>query len=628
MASGGAVFANELAMPSNPGGSPPGNNGTVKVNDVEFDNGSSNANDPHVGCSFAIDFYNFDKGSIHATVNFALQAPTNQDQTMSSTGNTSPTFNGTGPTGGFQHTENYTLAFTGAPQPNQGYHVKITVQAPFGNGSESKSKVFWVGPCESTKVTPTAPTSTEASCQHPNITITPPRITGVVWSPTGSTVLKPGESITYTASAAQGYELSENAQTSWDFTNDFDTSNCEHHTTAVTPLAPSKTTPNCNVQTMTVTPRQQTGVVWTPSTSTTLQLGQSITYTASAAEGYHIAAGTQTSWTFTNDFDASHCENCGCEHKVTPGTVQFHDVCALENDYYKIPSTPHVKYFVNGSETAAGKYMVGMTGQVDVTAEADQGWTLSGGHEWSHDFTNVPCETKVTPPAPTFNDECGTENDTFTIPSKQGVEYRVNGEVMTAGEYSGEGTVTVRAFALSGFHLKGMTKWSHTFTDENCGGGHGGGPVTPGAVSFSDITCTTNGTFTIPSTEGVVYKDANGNVLTAGTHQVTSGMTVDVKAFPVNGSIELTGTMEWMHVFTVPTNCGGQGGGTVTPPSGGQGGGFVLGSSTEAPQVGGRGAAPELVNTGTDTLLTTALSLLMLSGSFAIYGRRTKFAHK
>ena len=44
------------------GGNPPGNNGTVKVDGMPFE--QSQANEPHVGCAFAIDFFGFDQGAL------------------------------------------------------------------------------------------------------------------------------------------------------------------------------------------------------------------------------------------------------------------------------------------------------------------------------------------------------------------------------------------------------------------------------------------------------------------------------------------------------------------------------------------------------------------------------------
>lgn len=77
--------------------------------------------------------------------------------------------------------------------------------------------------------------------------------------------------------------------------------------TTVTPTEPMHSTPDCTSQDETVTPSSQEGVVWNPSGSTTLKPGDSVTYTASPAEGYVFPDGAQTSWTFTNGLDTSKC---------------------------------------------------------------------------------------------------------------------------------------------------------------------------------------------------------------------------------------------------------------------------------------------------------------------------------
>src|SRR5919199_144906 len=53
---------------------PPGNNGTIKVDNAPFDNAPNN--EPHVGCTFQIDFYGYDQGNLNATYRFTLQSPT------------------------------------------------------------------------------------------------------------------------------------------------------------------------------------------------------------------------------------------------------------------------------------------------------------------------------------------------------------------------------------------------------------------------------------------------------------------------------------------------------------------------------------------------------------------------
>ncbi|PYF96783.1 Glucose/arabinose dehydrogenase, beta-propeller fold, partial [Georgenia satyanarayanai] len=75
---------------------------------------------------------------------------------------------------------------------------------------------------------------------------------------------------------------------------------------------------------------------------------------------------------------------------------------------------------------------------------------------------------EVTPEAVTFADEDGTENDTFTVPEVEGVEYVVDDEVVAAGPNPGTGTVTVTARAQDGYVLaEGATaEWTFTFSTD------------------------------------------------------------------------------------------------------------------------------------------------------------------
>ncbi|GCD90911.1 DUF11 domain-containing protein [Nocardioides sp. LS1] len=124
-----------------------GNNGTVKIDGADVE--ASKDNDPHVGCAFNVEWYNFDKGSdIVSTVTFEMQSPTG-DVALSVDGD-SRKFVGADAAGGGQDldgVEKYTLSFYGAPHPQQGYHVKMTTSTPGSNGTDTKSKVFWVTGC-------------------------------------------------------------------------------------------------------------------------------------------------------------------------------------------------------------------------------------------------------------------------------------------------------------------------------------------------------------------------------------------------------------------------------------------------------------------------------------------------
>jgi hypothetical protein len=129
----------------------PGNNGTIKIDGVEFD--SHPDNEPHVGCTFQVDWYGYDEGDLYSDVLFQANAPT-------PTGNTDITLltdrvfigeddaTGGGSEAGLDASVEYTLDFTGiAPHPNQGYHVKLTINAEGSIGADTKYKVFWVTGC-------------------------------------------------------------------------------------------------------------------------------------------------------------------------------------------------------------------------------------------------------------------------------------------------------------------------------------------------------------------------------------------------------------------------------------------------------------------------------------------------
>jgi hypothetical protein len=137
---------------------PAGNNGFIKVSDEAMDDGIPQ-NHPHVGCTFKVEFYNYDKNNKNANVKFALHAPTatSKHSLKVASGDLTPFIGGDTAGGGndLDAREEYKLQFTGPAHQNQGYHVKLTVEAPGSKGSDKKHKVFWVEPCA--KTTPTTP---------------------------------------------------------------------------------------------------------------------------------------------------------------------------------------------------------------------------------------------------------------------------------------------------------------------------------------------------------------------------------------------------------------------------------------------------------------------------------------
>jgi hypothetical protein len=128
----------------------PGNQGTIKIDALDFDTHPNN--EPHVGCMFQVDFYNYGMGDYDASVSFAQHPPTPGALDVAS-GSVTPYIGEDAPGGGtdLDAEETYRLDLSGDPHPKQGYHVKVTIHAPDSLGADTKHKVFWVQPCEQTQ---------------------------------------------------------------------------------------------------------------------------------------------------------------------------------------------------------------------------------------------------------------------------------------------------------------------------------------------------------------------------------------------------------------------------------------------------------------------------------------------
>jgi LPXTG-motif cell wall-anchored protein len=171
---GGAVCL-VATIPGQASADPPGNNGTVKIDGVEFD--SHPDNEPHVGCTFQVDWYGFDEGDLFSHVTFEVQPPTGKDVVLLT--DTVPIGeddnSGGGSEAGLDASRTYTLDLTGFEQhPQQGWHVKLTVNNDGSQGADVKHKVFWVTGCETppTSTTSTTSTSTTSTTEAPTTSST------------------------------------------------------------------------------------------------------------------------------------------------------------------------------------------------------------------------------------------------------------------------------------------------------------------------------------------------------------------------------------------------------------------------------------------------------------------------
>src|SRR5262249_45672847 len=153
---------------------PPGNNGTVKIDGTPFDDAPNN--EPHVGCTFQVDFFGFDEGNLFATVKFEAHPPTGPVRTLL----TDKVFigeddnSGGGSQAGLDASKTYTLDVAGIePHPKQGVHIKLTVDAEGSKGADTKHKVFWVTGCETPPTTTTSTTSSSSTTSTSSTTTTP-----------------------------------------------------------------------------------------------------------------------------------------------------------------------------------------------------------------------------------------------------------------------------------------------------------------------------------------------------------------------------------------------------------------------------------------------------------------------
>jgi hypothetical protein len=172
---------------------PPGNNGTVKIDGVAFDDHPDN--EPHVGCVFQVDWYGFDAGDLFSDVTFEVHPPTGKPAVIL----TDEVFigeddnSGGGSEAGLDASETYDLTdvLQGfEPHPNQGWHVKLTVNNDGSQGADVKHKVFWVTGCEVPPPTTTTTAPTTTTTEEPTTTTSEPTTT-TTEKPTTTTTEEP-----------------------------------------------------------------------------------------------------------------------------------------------------------------------------------------------------------------------------------------------------------------------------------------------------------------------------------------------------------------------------------------------------------------------------------------------------
>jgi LPXTG-motif cell wall-anchored protein len=271
-------------------GGPPGNNGTVKIDGVDFDDHPNN--EPHVGCVFQVDFYGYDEGELFADVTFEVWPPTGNEVILEDTdifiGEDDN--GGGGSEAGLDASETYDLTSLLAdfePHPQQGWHVKLTVNADGSQGADVKHKVFWVTGCEAPPTTTTSTSTTSTST-----TTTTVKPTSTTTTSTTSTTVKP-TSTTTTSTTSTTEKPTSTTTTSTTSTTEKPTSTTTTSTTSTTEK-PTSTTEATTTTTEkpTSTTEKATTTTEKPTTTTT-EAGS----TTSSSTTTTVMASTTTSIT-------------------------------------------------------------------------------------------------------------------------------------------------------------------------------------------------------------------------------------------------------------------------------------------------------------------------------------------
>ena len=249
------------------------------------------------------------------------------------------------------------------------------------------------------------------------------------------------------------------------------------------------------------------------------------------------------------------------------------------NDVIVIPDIAGIQYKIGSdkkaAKVAAGTYKItkisnypGYSADVTATLTPKEGYILTSGGKSVDSVTYTQTYSglaSVTTVAPSFSEADGSANDTFTIPSKKGVVYKVGNRTLAAGTYKvadyvaysgGRATVTVTATPAEWYYFtsKSATSWTATFQANS--------QIAPAAPSFSDKAAEGSDTYTIPSQTGVNYY-VNGSYKAPGTYTLSSywdytsngnlqarTATINVEARAASSNIELTGTTTWTGNYT------------------------------------------------------------------------------
>ncbi len=262
----------------------------------------------------------------------------------------------------------------------------------------------------------------------------------------------------------------------------------------------------------------------------------------------NVTSGTFNNSTLVNNggqvANISNVKICGTTTVPAPtqvsANVTFDDQCGTTNDTFTLDQKTGVTYTVNGNSNQAVGAQVA-TGTVNVVASASSAsYTLSGQANFSATFTNTPCvhpQTPVNPTAPTFNDVCGTVNDTVILPqSTSEITYSKNGNVVTAtlvNPTTNDFGPSLNGYVVAQDGLTATYTVTYQFTNAPC--------LTP-----SVCAAPSNGGVITQNTEGWTSKDVkfvnNGVVLSSNNW--SSSYLYNTDSFKISDALQLGWTTE------------------------------------------------------------------------------------
>lgn len=282
-----------------------------------------------------------------------------------------------------------------------------------------------------------------------------------------------------------------------------------------------------------------TGSVWNSALSAPQNVWGDIIPPYDYGRNQHFAG---LNWTTAGK--AIYNNNC----EISPNVTAIETACTFSDE-----TTGAIQVNVTGTSTGMTVYVYKGNVLVSTTALNDNSvlpitlanlatgnytvllkkgmWTKDSAYVTIHDCEKV----EVTPTVPTNVDECGVKDDAYTIPTKEGVVYKINGAIVTGNTYSsgGASSVTIDAFAAnSHYKLTGQTHWVLTFDTTDCE------VQIPNDPTYNDPCGLANASWVVPENGDHVTWELNekgeliahtdtGYIFTDGTHEQNYGTAPD-----------------------------------------------------------------------------------------------------